>query len=1026
MSRGDADFGFCRRMTIARDQNARLSTMKTLLHGRHLPLFPSAPVLLFLLATLLAPPLRAADEVTTALQQGLFEEEANQNLAAAIKAYQAVLERHDEQRKLASTALFRLGECYRKLGRTNDAVTQYQRLLRDYSDQTTLVTLSKQNLAGLAARMAEAPSISSGAKTSAPLDPRQRSLFLEGIKLAQRQLAEAKEKSRVGVISPISEARYEREVLRLKRELNLADEGPASALARKLLDEEIKLQEKVVEEVQARLRNGKAMLGEEIDAQRELLALKREQVSLDSAMTASPAPSLQQTFDQRLKAMTDAAATSEEDNEVRRIQALIKDSPDLINARRGNETPLLKAARAGQLVVARFLLENKADPNLGDENGTTPLISAASAGHRGMCDLLLKNGADPDRKTLASRTALHGAAYQGYRSVVEVLLEQKANVNAQDEYGGSPLCDASARGFLSIAQLLLERGANPNLARTRDPNQASFTGYDKDFNSGAPLHFAVQRGNQPLLELLLTNKADVNLRRSYGSFSTLDLAVSLGDTNLSLLLIKAGAEVNTAPSEGFAEGWTPLIRAAHRTDARMVALLLARGANPNARQRSDFNGGDRLFTPLHIMTFNQDKARAAVIAEMLLKAKADPNLKTEKGWTPLHLAIPNGQPALVDILLRHGADLTMLTPTGYTPLTQAAWQKDGRDLAELLLKAKADPNARDTDGLTPLHYAAGYQRKETLELLLASGTNPNLTDPQGRTALDYVKQGVNLDRSVPGNPSIPRALPPPQPGLYGGTAPAPVLTGERADMAGVLRKSGAIEWAPRPNQITLFRRSTGAMEIPFLKDKDARNRFSLFEVIATIGFGSGTRFPFPDLTNVTITRIEAGSGALTNFTVNVAGRVASADCRQNMWLEWGDLIEVPELEHKLTDRWNAPPTEFIRAVTNCLPRSFTITVKGKPTKATWYPSVVIGVVNSASGVPGGQIPVAFKGMNFRLFQVVQDSGLLLTSSDTSRVKVKRTDPDTGEVREWTYNVEKDAGPNDLWLRDGDEIEVPEK
>ena len=245
-------------------------------------------------------------------------------------------------------------------------------------------------------------------------------------------------------------------------------------------------------------------------------------------------------------------------------------------------------------------------------------------------------------------------------------------------------------------------------------------------------------------------------------------------------------------------------------------------------------------------------------------------------------------------------------------------------------------------------------------------------------------------------------------------------------MLEALRKAGAIEWAPRPNQITIFRRSTGAMEVPFLKDKAGRNRFSLFEVIATIGFGSGTRFPFPDLTNVTITRIEAGSGALTNFTVNIAGRVASGDCRQNLWLEWGDLIEVPELEHKLTDQWAGPTTEFVRAVTNCLSRSFTLTVKGQPAKRTWHPLVNTMRVNNTSGALGDLIPVGFNRMRFSLMAVVHDSGLLLSSSDRSRVKVKRTDPDTGEVREWTYNVEKDAGHDDLWVRDGDVIEVPEK
>lgn len=103
-----------------------------------------------LLLTILLPlALHAATDLSTALQKGLFEEEANQNLPAAIQAYQSLLAASDDQRKLAATALFRLGECYRKLGQTNDAIAQYQRLIRDFTDQTTLATLSRQNLVGL-------------------------------------------------------------------------------------------------------------------------------------------------------------------------------------------------------------------------------------------------------------------------------------------------------------------------------------------------------------------------------------------------------------------------------------------------------------------------------------------------------------------------------------------------------------------------------------------------------------------------------------------------------------------------------------------------------------------------------------------------------------------------------------------------------------------------------------------------------------------------------------------------------------
>src|SRR5438445_6432470 len=89
---------------------------------------------------------RAADGLTQTLQHGLYEEEANQNLDAAIKSYQAVIDQSQEQRKVVATALFRLGECYRKLGKTNEASAQYQRVIRDFSEQEQLVKLSREQV----------------------------------------------------------------------------------------------------------------------------------------------------------------------------------------------------------------------------------------------------------------------------------------------------------------------------------------------------------------------------------------------------------------------------------------------------------------------------------------------------------------------------------------------------------------------------------------------------------------------------------------------------------------------------------------------------------------------------------------------------------------------------------------------------------------------------------------------------------------------------------------------------------------
>jgi TolA-binding protein len=84
------------------------------------------------------------NRLTALLQQGLFEEQANRNLDAAIADYSSLAKQFDKDRQLAVTAVFRIGECYRMQGKTNEAAAQYQRILRDFSDQTTLATLSSR------------------------------------------------------------------------------------------------------------------------------------------------------------------------------------------------------------------------------------------------------------------------------------------------------------------------------------------------------------------------------------------------------------------------------------------------------------------------------------------------------------------------------------------------------------------------------------------------------------------------------------------------------------------------------------------------------------------------------------------------------------------------------------------------------------------------------------------------------------------------------------------------------------------
>jgi hypothetical protein len=340
------------------------------------------------------PLLAATNDLTSRLQQGLFEEEANRNLDAAIANYQLLAAQFDKNRQIAATAIFRLGECYRKLGKTNEAVVQYQRILRDFSDQQTLVTLSQQNLTGL------------GIVTTAAATP------------------------------AISKAAQEEQ--------------------KRLLEEEIKLIEKQLVVQQKLVEVGKLAPDELLPMQRDLLHLRQQMAALDAGQPL-PNISAQATL-----------TTDDEDQEIRRNQAMMQNSPDLINSPNGNH-PLIRAADAGWLKVAAFLLDHGADVNAaaGGERpnpfGRTALHHAAAFGNKAMVELLLSRGAEVNAKGDDGRTPLYLATERGFQAIVEVLLANKADVNVSDKNTGiTPLHLAAESGRVKIIQLLLAAGANPN------------------------------------------------------------------------------------------------------------------------------------------------------------------------------------------------------------------------------------------------------------------------------------------------------------------------------------------------------------------------------------------------------------------------------------------------------------------------------------------------------------------------------------------------------------------------------------
>ena len=121
----------------------------------------------------------------------------------------------------------------------------------------------------------------------------------------------------------------------------------------------------------------------------------------------------------------------------------------------GGFTPLLFAARHGDVDSARLLLDAGADVNDTAADGNSALVVAAMSGHGRLGEFLLEGGAEADASG-AGYTALHTAVLRSDPGLVRALLAKGANPNARLTRG-TPV----PRWTYQFVFMLREKGATP-------------------------------------------------------------------------------------------------------------------------------------------------------------------------------------------------------------------------------------------------------------------------------------------------------------------------------------------------------------------------------------------------------------------------------------------------------------------------------------------------------------------------------------------------------------------------------------
>ena len=444
------------------------------------------------------------------------------------------------------------------------------------------------------------------------------------------------------------------------------------------------------------------------------------------------------------------------------VRTLLQQKADVNATQPDGTTALHWAVRQNELELAQTLIRAGAKAVVATRYGVTPLFFAAENGNPTMIDLLLRAGADPNSANPGGETVLMTAARTGKWEAVKFLLDRGASVNAKESTRGqTALMWAVIENHPDVVQLLLARGADIN-AQTNVEIPEGTSGKPEARSGDIGAHGpGMYRGRA--------------VPSPSGGLTPLHFAARDGNLRLARMLVDAGADLQR-PS---GNGTRPLVAAIINNHIELALYLLEKGADPNTAD--DFHKRTPLFAAVEMRNpdFTRDTAPPPQdtrdpmdLIKALLARGANPNAQVNTtpfrgfyqvsanwvnfdGQTAFIRAALNGDITLMRLLLEHGADPNIKTYEGSNALMAATglnWvvaqtysrsDDEYLEAAKLCLEKGNDVNAVNNQGFTAMHGAANRGFDKMVQLLADHGSKLDVKDKQGRTPMAFA-EGVFL------------------------------------------------------------------------------------------------------------------------------------------------------------------------------------------------------------------------------------------------------------------------------------------